>query len=145
MARQQTPSIALVHAIVCDDIRREDNGKFILIGVYPELILLNRIPAQITLSLWLQFRVHIISKTTLEFEIRGSAIEKEMPFSLDIDDPKIFGKEESIPLIIKLPFAIKEIGNFTIFYRKKGDRDWNSAQTIQINRNNILNNSQTLQ
>lgn len=32
---KQVPAINLLHAIICDDIRREDNGKFILIWCLP--------------------------------------------------------------------------------------------------------------
>lgn len=135
MAKQQVPSISLVHAIICDDIRREDNGKFILIGVYPELIILNTIPAQITLSMWLQFKMQIFAKITLEFEVRGNALNETTPFSLDIGDEKMYGKTEAVPLIVKLPFAIKGEGGFSIYYRKKGDTQWQIAQSVQIVRN----------
>ncbi len=135
MAKQQVPSISLVHAIVCDDIRREDNGKFILIGVYPELIILNTIPAQITLGIWLQFKMQLFAKITLEFEIRGNALQETTPFSLDIGDEKMYGKSEAVPLIVKLPFSIKSEGGFSIYYRKKGDTEWQIAQSVQIVRN----------
>lgn len=133
--RQQIPTISLIHSIICDDIRREDNGKFILIGVYPEVIMLNTLPAQIVLSIWLQFRMQIFSKTALEFEIRGSAIPETMPFSLEMGDETIFGKSEAIPIIVKLPFNIKDEGGFIIYYRKKGDTTWQVAKSIEIKRN----------
>lgn len=132
---KRTPAITLLHSIVCDDIRREDNGKFILIGVYPELIMLHMFPAQIVLSMWLQFRLHIFEKTTLEFEIRGDAIPETMPFSLEITDETLFGKDEAIPLIVKLPFNIQAAGSFTIYFRRQGEMEWQTAQTVLIKRN----------
>ncbi|HSX20973.1 MAG TPA: hypothetical protein VLG38_07635 [Gammaproteobacteria bacterium] len=132
---KRIPSITLLHSIVCDDIRREDNGKFILIGVYPELIILNAIPAQIILGIWLQFKMQLFEKTTLQFEIRGDAIQDPMPFSLEIGDENFFGKLEAVPLIVKLPFTIKSAGSFTIYFRKQGDAEWQPAQTVQVQHN----------
>lgn len=132
---KQNVSINLMHSIVCDDIRREDSGKFILIGVYPELIMLNMLPAQIILSIWMQFKMQLLEKTTLEFEVRGDALQDTMPFTLDIGDENLFGKNEIVPLIIKLPFNLKAIGDFTIYFRKKGQQEWTAAQTVMVKRN----------
>ncbi len=35
----------LLHTLICDDIRREDNGKEILIGMLNSTIILDRVPA----------------------------------------------------------------------------------------------------
>lgn len=40
--------------VICDDIRREDNGKQILIGVYSGNIVVEKFPANLVLSAWLQ-------------------------------------------------------------------------------------------
>ncbi len=135
MANKQVASINLVHSIVCDDIRREDNGKFFLIGVYPEVIMLSAIPAQIVLGLWLQCRVQVFTKTTLEFQIRGNALQATLPFSLEIGDENVFGKIQNIPLIVKLLFSFVAEGEFTIYYRPKGAPEWQIAQSMGITRN----------
>lgn len=135
MANKQHASVNLVHSIVCDDIRREDNGKFFLIGVYPEVIMLNTFPAQIVLGLWLQCRVQIFSKITLEFEIRGNALQETLAFSLEVDDETRFGEMQDIPLIVKLLFSFKSEGGFTIYYRPKGEEEWQVAQSMGIRRN----------
>jgi hypothetical protein len=44
--------LKLVCGIVCDDIRREDNGKEIIIGVYSGSIVVPQFPATLLLSLW---------------------------------------------------------------------------------------------
>lgn len=53
------------YTIMCDEVRREDNGKFILIGVFADSILVNTFPATL---LGLTFFV-----------------------KLEIDDPGIYG------------------------------------------------------
>ncbi|QQM31751.1 hypothetical protein JET14_06170 [Martelella lutilitoris] len=40
--------------IFCDDIRKEDNGKAILIGVYTGALVLEQLPVDILLSAWIR-------------------------------------------------------------------------------------------
>lgn len=42
------------NAIVCDHVRKEDNGKHLIIGVYPNDILVPDFPATIAPVLWIQ-------------------------------------------------------------------------------------------
>lgn len=41
------PSVGFEYSLVCDDVRREENGKFIFIGVYANNILLSEFPSVI--------------------------------------------------------------------------------------------------
>ena len=38
--------------IVCDDVRQENTGKYILIGVYLDDIILSQLPARPVLRIW---------------------------------------------------------------------------------------------
>jgi hypothetical protein len=44
-----------LHVIFCDDIRREDNGKELLIGVYSGNLVISHLPAHLVLSVWVSF------------------------------------------------------------------------------------------
>ncbi|WP_135507511.1 DUF6941 family protein [Roseovarius aestuariivivens] len=43
-----------LEAIFCDDIRREDNGKLLIIGAYGGNIIVNKLPVQLRLSIWIR-------------------------------------------------------------------------------------------
>jgi len=43
------------HAVVCDLVRREDSGKFILIGVYSASILVPKFPSKLRLAAFVEF------------------------------------------------------------------------------------------
>lgn len=43
------------NAIICEDVRKDQGNKHILIGVYPEKILVSDFPARVRLTLWVQF------------------------------------------------------------------------------------------
>lgn len=49
------PAFRLMNAVFCEDIRREDNGKDMLLGVYSGDIVVARFPARVSVSLWLQY------------------------------------------------------------------------------------------
>ena len=36
------------YTVMCDQVRREDNGKFLLVGVYSDAILFNSFPSTVT-------------------------------------------------------------------------------------------------
>ena len=66
-----------VQTVFCDDIRREENGKFILIGAYAQEIMLGMLPVRIPMSVWL--RLSGVEPGTHQFEYKillpnGSAI-----------------------------------------------------------------------
>lgn len=42
--------------VFCDDIRREDNGKMILIGVYADDLIPGAMPSAFPLSLWISIK-----------------------------------------------------------------------------------------
>jgi hypothetical protein len=47
----KTASVQFRYGIVCDDARREDNGKLLLVGVYAGNIIVPRFPATLLLCL----------------------------------------------------------------------------------------------
>lgn len=58
-------------AVFCDDIRREDNGKELLIGVYSGNLQVPVLPAPVMLSVWVPFERSGIGKVPIEFRILG--------------------------------------------------------------------------
>jgi hypothetical protein len=59
----------ILGAILCDDVRREDNGKDIIIGVYSGGIIINELPAPLALKVWIQLRHSGAGQTKLRVEI----------------------------------------------------------------------------
>ena len=43
-----------IEAVFCDDIRREESGKLILVGVYPKALSVEEFPNTLELSLWVK-------------------------------------------------------------------------------------------
>ena len=56
-------------AIVCDDVRREDNGKFIIIGAYGSDIRVSLTPANLRLSLLVAARSETEHQTLVSVRV----------------------------------------------------------------------------
>lgn len=126
--------IKLVQAIVCDDIRCENNGKFMFIGVYLENIILPNMPATIVLALWLRMKIHLLAKTSLEARIKGSALdgnEIALP-DIDLSEEEMIGQSIDIPIIWpKIKLELKKEGEIEIVYREKEGK-WKLATKMSI-------------
>jgi hypothetical protein len=68
---KQSARINPLFAIFCDDVRREDNGKELLIGVYSGSLQLPILPAPVMLSVWVPFERSGIGKVPIEFRLLG--------------------------------------------------------------------------
>jgi hypothetical protein len=70
--------------LLCDDIRREDNGKAILVGVYSGDIVIPIVPATLGLHLWLQGRA---VESAREFGFRAQVLGKTRPATKETSGP----------------------------------------------------------
>jgi len=93
-------------SVICDDSRREDNGKIILIGIYGSHILVRSFPALLHLS------------PAIFFDTRA---EMELKFSIEalLDENKITGGQGTFPvkagkdqimLLPRVPLKIEKEG-----------------------------------
>ena len=64
-----TEPIDIDTVLTCDEVRREDNGKAIIIGVYVSDILLSKIPATIGMTWYLQGKNKVEIDYEVEFKI----------------------------------------------------------------------------
>lgn len=63
------PPKKIEYAIVCDDVRREDNGKFIIIGAYGSDIRVSSTPANLRLSLLVAVRSETEHQTLISIRV----------------------------------------------------------------------------
>ena len=111
--------------LVCDDIRREDNGKAILIGVYYGDIVVSQFPISMRLNYWLQGRVRPNAKPgTAQFkiEVRGQADEENTPVlieaTIEVPPPKA---TSGIMVLQSVPFTANSPGRLVISMQEDGE------------------------
>lgn len=78
--------LKIVNCLICDDVRREDNGKELLIGVYSANMIVSKFPAGLPVALWGQFTssqegdftfaVRVVSPEDTEFATATVQIQK---------------------------------------------------------------------
>jgi hypothetical protein len=116
--------LKLLAALVCDDWRREDNGKEILLGIYTGGIVVPQIPVALQICLWLyvqppepgvaQFDLRILEpshKEVLQANFQFQVASTEHPMT--------------VPLV-RLPFQISQLGTFKFQWKLPG-HDWKTV------------------
>lgn len=119
----------ITNAILCDDIREENNGKHLLIGVYSGDVIVNAPEIKnLLLSVYMELRYPASQKINISFRIRlGKEIILQVP---PIDIARIGEQEESgvfrlggVPIStredtqFKVEASINE-GTYTVALRK---------------------------
>ena len=123
-----TPHLEFLYVLVCDDIRREDNGKEIIIGVYSSGILVRSFPADLSLAFSIQFRADKTGDVRLEARVlgpRGTPLIG-MQLGVSIQQPSLGSL-----VVPAIPVQIKETGNILV-QMKQDVEDWETVTTIGV-------------
>ena len=122
----ELPSINIVHAIACDDIRQEMNGKFILIGVYGGNMGLPFFPTQIPLAFWMSAEPSKEGDYHIQFRITAPGANP-----MTLQGQMTLHIEENTALVLPpMPVAVGTPGDITLEYRE-GDRPWRQICRLQ--------------
>lgn len=73
--------------ILCDEIRQEMSGKYIIIGAYPSGLLVQSIPANIGLSLYLNLAFSEVGSHEIVIDIKYLDNHAKMAVNLDVAIP----------------------------------------------------------
>jgi hypothetical protein len=132
--QNDSPYFKVRDVLVCDDIRTEDNGKQILIGVYTGNILLNEFPASLLLSFWIdvnqpvagqvpfQIRCFITGQSEPVFHIQGTG-ESSLP------SPHAQISLRGVPLKVTRDDSVLRVE------LKQYEGEWEEIRTIDIKKN----------
>jgi len=90
-----SPSIKIEYAIICDDIRREDNGKLIIIGVYGSDITVPVYPVSLSLGILIAVRSATDKLEPINFRVLQDGIQKleikdKLKMSLTVEGIALF-------------------------------------------------------
>ena len=120
-------SPAIKYAIICDSVRREDNGKLIAVGIYAYNILVPEFP--ITLFLALMFATDMHEKTITNFELLAEINGKRLSGGKGKFDTYVSG--EALTYLQPVPYTFTEEGDLTIKI-KFDEGDWQLIKTIGV-------------
>lgn len=116
-------------ALPCDDVRREDNGKDIIIGVYGDTIVVANFPAPLVLTFWVQFRATELTEAhPFSFRLIGDGDLKFAEMSGGMKTVRIgIGSFAvgPIPLQFQVPTKLK-------FQAKQANGDWQTLREVEV-------------
>lgn len=122
--------LALDYAVVCDAVRREDNGKLIFIGVYGRHIGLRRFPADLSLSL----AVRLFADEPGEMDLEFRCVPEGAPPS-DIRKGHLVVAESGATLFAVPNLVIMELSPETTLnfqWRTVPNEDWETIASIPV-------------
>jgi hypothetical protein len=124
----QLASINIAHAIACDDIRQETNGKFILIGAYSGNIGLPFFPIQIAIGFWMLAKPSQKGDYQVQFRIKGPGDEEVLAsgqMTVHVQE-----QENTALVIPPIPLSIKSAGDIKLQYQE-GSESWITICNLQ--------------
>ena len=140
-------SIKVHTAIVADQIRREDNGKAIIIGVYSGDIIPDRFPTNLVFAFWLEVEIRVPKRPfqmTMELRTRIRRLDENStkPFetlqTVNLEFVKTGVKGLSSKRMLRkvlivngVPASITGPGTLEFSIREKGKR-WKKVITKRI-------------
>jgi hypothetical protein len=113
-------AISFKHAMLCDDVRREDNGKLIIIGLYGGDIRVSSLPATLVLALVCECVTNsngpLPIEVGIEFHLNGKLVTKgSMGVTID-------GSGTSYLAFPRAPVQVAAPGNMEIFVTLQGQK-----------------------
>ena len=116
------------NVIICDQVRKEDNGKHLLLGVYPADVLVSDFPTTIALVLWMQLYVDTTGEFDFEFRIQKDKKRiSRTKGTLNVED-------HLYPATITLPPALIEIdGECTLSFQiREKNKRWKTVKELPV-------------
>ena len=116
------------NAIICDQVRKEDNGKHLLLGVYPTDILFPDFPTKSNLVLWMQLYVDRKGEFGVEFRIQK---DKK---SISHTNATMSVKDHLQPVTIALALPPIEIdGECTLSFQiREKNKRWKTVKELPV-------------
>lgn len=128
MAEPKPVILEIITSVVCDDIRREDTGKDILIGVYSGDILVPRFPANINLAVWLHVRPSKAGEAKFDFRLVGP---HDVQFVQGHGEVTFGAVGPGSISLAGLPAPVQVPGELRLLFRQ-GNEEWRPVAGIQV-------------
>ena len=115
-------------AILCDEVRKEDNGKLFFLGVYPIDVLVYGFPTIIDPVLWVQLYMSRKGKVKLDFRVQKD--KKNIRFF----EASMKVKDHLRPVAIVLPPLPIEIDDDCIlsYQVREKNKQWKTIKKFPV-------------
>jgi hypothetical protein len=116
--------------VLCDDIRQEANGKYLLIGVYGSNIVVRGFPTDLRLAIWILAHPKALGRVRARIRVRGPQGSTLVEGGMEID---VRDKETAAIMAIPgLPLQIQGAGRMRLEWAANDDDDWTEIKSISV-------------
>lgn len=115
---------------VCDQVRVENNGKFLLIGVYTNTILLSQFPSHFGLNIWLLVEPDAVGSRPFAFRAKMAKSGAQI-FEMD-GGIEVITVDEWIPMAFGAEVLLIEPDDIVIEGRFGTDEEWIKLRTMHV-------------
>lgn len=120
----------VINAIVCDDVRVEQSGKHMFIGVFTGAIHFYELPAVFAPVFWIELEEHLAeSEIDIEFKCEAPGLKKPRFAKFHIAVKHKGGIFLNIQM---LPFEVTCVGELKCSIREAGTSRWTTALKKEI-------------
>jgi len=129
--KSDLPHIRPIHAVFCDDIRKEVTGKEILIGVYSGDLLVPHLPAPVVLAIWVPFeRIEGKSgKIPIEFRLLD---DNNRPIGYGSAEIEVSDTADTGSLSFPSLGAMLDHSGRLVFQLKQYDDSWQTIASLKV-------------
>ncbi len=117
-------------AVLCDDIRQERNGKYLLIGVYGGNLAVRSFPTDVVLALWILARPKMAGRTKVRMRVVGpqesTLVEGELEFNLRDT------ASATIMALPGMPLQVQNEGELRFEMASDERNEWMPVKTIAV-------------
>lgn len=131
-----TNKVKIDRVLICDDFRREENGKAILIGVYSGDIVLNKVPTKMSVCLWFFGEMtgeHLSFDIEIEFKGENEESNKKYKQSInEINTKSVKEKTDVNIILLRVPLELNSEGALNIKVKPKENSTWKTISKKKV-------------
>lgn len=127
------PPFDVLSVVLCDDVRQENNGKHILIGVYLRSVFVEDFPTNISLTMWIEFTPSEVGEFPGEIRVIKDDESVLLRGSVQITTDNL---EPVMSVFKNMPLEFQGGGNYS-FQWKFGDREWQTVKEFSVRKRSI--------
>ena len=114
--------------VLCDDIRQEANGKYLLVGVYGANVVVKGFPADLRLSVWILGLARKPGKAEMRLRIIGPQEATLVEGAIEVE----VKETATIIALPGLPLQVQREGKMSIEIASADKEDWTPVKTVDL-------------
>ena len=124
----------VVAAVLCDDIRQEQNSKHILIGVYNGGVVVPNFPAEFAVCWWMQILPNEIGKFEIDVQLVKDNRDVLLKAGIGFE---IHAREWAAMVLPRIPLQLYGEGHLQLQMKVHTESNWTTVQDFDVKKGNV--------